>query len=914
MKLFLIISVAVLFSFNLFSATYTVTNTNDSGAGSLRQAITDANAIGPDIIAFNILNTDPGYNVSAGVWIISPLTELPYFTTGYTTIDGSTQTANQGNTNPYGPEIVIDGTNSIIQCFILPSPNNQVKNLVIGNFSYGINLYGSPSNQNIITGCYLGVGYDGSTPFPNDISITVSNGSYNNDITFNLISGNHTAGIGIQTGNGNEISGNMIGTNYLGTDTVPNPIGILIDNSTNNAIGGNSFSKRNIISGNSDDGILINSNINSNNIITGNFIGTDITGLNKLPNAFGIILANSGNNTIGGVTAAERNIISGNLESGILINGTGAEENLLINNYIGVDSTGLNILDNHVGVLVKTNADKNIIGGTSADKRNVISGNSEIGVYIESCDSNVVIGNYFGPDATGLNSLKVGDTLFQANGIELNTVAKYNRIGGYNANERNIISGNRVYGMIYYGQTSENYLIGNYIGTDVTGNVAMPNATGICVDASSNHNYIFENVLSGNISYGIFIVTNGSYYNQVKRNMIGTNAAGTDTVPNDIGLLFGGGARYNIVGGSSFADANVISGNRYNGIEIADNLTDYNEISFNYIGTDGTGNVAVPNGNGIGFSANPSHNIVDNNIISGNNLTGIILYEYADSNIVTNNLIGTATDGVTDLGNTLAGVVIATGACYNVVGGAGNGNTIAFNGNGGIVIMDAATVGNTISANSIFQNEVLGGIDILPYGININDAGDTDTGPNEMMNFPVINSSVYDPNLTYAVVSGTLDTQSPENCVVEVFISDPNAMFNGDGIIYLGNTTPDISGNWTFATTNLTDGEEVTSTATDSSGNTSEFSANFSTIVGKAEIGFSENFRIYPNPAGDYFIIEPMNEDEKYCFELTDYAGQFLTGKETSGIFVIDISGYSSGIYLLKISDQQKVSIKKIVK
>lgn len=914
MKLFLIISIAVIISLNMFGATYTVTNTNDSGAGSLRQAITDANAPGSDIIFFNIPTTDPGYISASGIWVISPLTELPYLISGFTTIDGTSQAIYQGDTNPDGPEIVIDGLNTITQCFIIPSPNNQIIGLCIGGFTYGINLYGTNSYQNIISDCYMGVGYNGSSFFPNDVAITISNGSYNNDIKNNLISGNLTAGIGIQTGSGNEIYGNLIGTNLVGFGPVPNATGIVIDNSTGNTIGGSTYIKRNTISGNTDNGILINGNLSSNNIIKGNCIGTDDNGFYKVPNSFGIVIANSGNNIIGGVTAPERNIISGNLESGVLINGTGAEENLLINNYIGVDVSGLDILDNHVGVLIKTNADKNIIGGTTASERNVISGNSEIGVYIESCDSTIVIGNYIGPDATGLNSLKVGDTLFQANGIELNTVAKYNRIGGYSANERNIISGNRVYGMIYYGQTSENYLVGNYIGTDVTGNVAMPNATGICVDASSNHNYIFKNVLSGNISYGIFIVTNGSYYNQVKRNMIGTNAAGTDTVPNDIGLLFGGGARYNIVGGSSFADANVISGNRYNGIEIADNLTDFNEISFNYIGTDGTGNASVPNGNGIGFSANPSHNIVDNNIISGNNLTGIILYEYADSNIVTNNLIGTAADGTTDLGNTLSGIVIATGACNNMVGGAGNGNTIAFNGNGGVVIMDNTTVRNTISANSIFQNSVLGGIEIFPAGINANDAGDSDSGPNAMMNFPVITFSEYDPIAGYAVVSGTLDSETPENCVIEIFIADPNAMFNGDGKIYLGNTMPDNSGNWTFATTNLTDGEEVSSTATDSSGNTSEFSVNYSTIVGKAEIGFNENFRIYPNPARDYFIIEPMNKDEKYCFELTDYAGQLLTGKETSGIFIIDISGYSSGIYLLKISDQQRVNIKKIVK
>ncbi|MFH2095016.1 MAG: right-handed parallel beta-helix repeat-containing protein, partial [Bacteroidota bacterium] len=562
MKYFIILLLACI-SLSAYSATFTVTNTNDSGAGSLRQAMTDANAVGPDIIAFNIPLADPNYDAVNGIWVITPLTELPYPTTGYTTIDGTTQTANQGNTNLSGPEIVIDGNNALQSGFILPSPGNTIKGIAIGNFTYGINIYGSMASSNTISGCYIGAGATGSGTMPNDAGITISNGALNNDILNNLISGNATAGIYINTGSGNEIYGNLIGTNYDGTDTIPNGTGILLDNTSGNQIGSNVYSKRNIISGNTDNGIIINASPAGNNIIRGNFIGCDITGLNKLPNAFGIILANSGNNTIGGITNQERNIISGNTESGILINGTGAENNLMVNNYIGVDSTGLSILDNHVGVLIKTNADKNIIGGTNANQRNVISGNSEIGVYIESCDSNVVYGNYIGPDATGMNPLKINDTLFQANGIELNTVARYNIIGGVSPGQRNIISGNRVYGMIYYGQTSENYLVGNYIGTDVTGNSPLPNATGICVDASSNHNYIYDNLLSGNISYGIFIVTTGSYYNEMKRNLIGTNAAGTDTVPNDIGLLLGGGAKYNYIGGNSLADANVISGNRY---------------------------------------------------------------------------------------------------------------------------------------------------------------------------------------------------------------------------------------------------------------------------------------------------------------------------------------------------------------
>ena len=214
-------------------------------------------------------------------------------------------------------------------------------------------------------------------------------------------------------------------------------------------------------------------------------------------------------------SASERNIISGNTAAAILINGTGANNNTVIGNYIGIDSSGTIAISNHYGVIIKADADKNTVGGNTAAERNVISANWEIGVYIEASDSNVVSGNFIGTDYTGSSSFSIGigDTLIQANGVEINTLSQYNTIGGNTSGERNIISGNRVYGAIYYGNVSQNAISGNYVGTDVSGSFAIPNATGICVDDASNNNIMENNLLSGNISYGLFIVTTGSYYN-----------------------------------------------------------------------------------------------------------------------------------------------------------------------------------------------------------------------------------------------------------------------------------------------------------------------------------------------------------------------------------------------------------------
>ena len=110
MKKFLFILLTIISLCELKATNYVVTTTANSGAGSLRYALQMCmTTAGPHTISFNIPTNDAGYNATKGVWVISPATVFPMVMQNNVTIDGTTQSANVGNTNANGPEIVIDG-------------------------------------------------------------------------------------------------------------------------------------------------------------------------------------------------------------------------------------------------------------------------------------------------------------------------------------------------------------------------------------------------------------------------------------------------------------------------------------------------------------------------------------------------------------------------------------------------------------------------------------------------------------------------------------------------------------------------------------------------------------------------------------------------------------------------------------
>jgi len=198
-----------------------------------------------------------------------------------------------------------------------------------------------------------------------------------------------------------------------------------------------------------NNGILL---LGGSNVIAGNYIGLSADGTTvaannpSAANQLGGIRVESATNTIGGVTAADRNVLSGNGFTGIDLFGAGATGNMVYGNYIGIDATGTIARGNSQEGIDLELASGNIIGGPLPGQRNILSGNASDGVEIDGGDSNIVQGNYIGTDLTGTVIISNG-----RDGIDINDNgadgATDNLIGGTGANEGNLIRGNTLYGI-----------------------------------------------------------------------------------------------------------------------------------------------------------------------------------------------------------------------------------------------------------------------------------------------------------------------------------------------------------------------------------------------------------------------------------------------------------------------------------
>lgn len=444
---------------------------------------------------------------------------------------------------------------------------------------------------------------------------------------------------------------------------------------------------------------------------------------------------------------------------------------------------------------IATGAGLHITAGNSIARGLVINNFSNgPAIILETNGTNRVEGNFIGTVVSGAAGGVPNDT-----GIVISE-SPNNVIGGTVAQARNIISGNSGDGVELNnsGLSSGNFIQGNYIGPDVSGNIKLGNGVSGVAMFAINSNVVggtesgAGNVISGNTRFGISVT---GFANRAQGNFIGTNASGTAAINNGEAGVTISNSQNHTIGGTTPAARNIISGNSGAGVFITEGGSTNNLVQGNFIGTDITGSVAVPN-----------------------------------TSMVVNS----------------SGGVSLNNAFFNMIGGAasGAGNVIAFNNRAGVVVIGPALpstlagVGNTISRNSIFSNNGLG-IDLIgAAGVETNDACDGDLGGNRLQNFPVLTAAA--PNGGSTNIQGTLNSAADTTFTIEFFANAAcDASGFGEGKTFIGSIMARTSTNCgiTFNITlpvSVAAGQLITATATDPIGNTSEFSACVPVVQGQS--------------------------------------------------------------------------------
>jgi uncharacterized repeat protein (TIGR01451 family) len=390
-------------------------------------------------------------------------------------------------------------------------------------------------------------------------------------------------------------------------------------------------------------------------------------------------------------------------------------------------------------------------------------------------------------------------------------------------------------------QVNENgaHIEGNFIGTNVAGDTALPN-TGIGINVITASTVIIggsgtaaRNLVSGNMNGGIEVSGIVSTGNAIMGNIVGPDLAGTTSISTADGISLRFNATGNTIGGLTTAQRNLISGNA-TGINIIgiDNL-----IQGNFIGTDVTGNQDLGNGTGIAIVDSSGTSIGGvvagaRNIISGNDGPGIFVGSAGDG-LIQGNFIGRSATSMMNLGNSNEGIrCLAIDA--TIIGGtvAGAANTIAANFGAGIRIIVGTN--NAILGNSSFGNDGLA-INLSDDGVTPNDPGDADSGPNNLQNFPVLDSANREAGNTRVI--GSLQSEPAKQYRIEFFSSiGCDELGNGEGERFLGSTMVLTDGmgdaNFNVVLPMVQAGNVITATATDPDNNTSEFSGCTTVLAG----------------------------------------------------------------------------------
>lgn len=497
---------------------YKITTLNDYGLGSLREALNYSNQIPCTKIVFTI----PG--------IVILTNDLPK-------IINPTMILGQIKDNK--PQNTING-NSLYTIFnIFETEKCFIKGLCIVNSKEsGINIHKSSKTK--IEGCFIGVTVNNEyCPNKNGISLYKSHYNYigppcnkYNEFNVNIISGNKECGITLIASNKNTIGQNIIGLNSICNKKISNLIGIKLSKSSLNTIGlkddnnskvindsaGSKHSKSveiekhcngNIISGNTQDGILIEGS--SQTEVYGNFIGTDDTGTLNFGNGNnGINIVRSKLTSIFGCSIDKTPFNFYNIiccNSLSGINICDSNYTIVQGNFIGINSRDKEALPNLTGIKIGGSSAYSVIGGCG-NLKNIISGNTNDGIYLTGKSKRIeIINSMVGLFSSGKNCPNGG------NGIVIDETVQFVKIFD------NILSGNECNGIIVKGDVKSIRFQSNIIGLDLSGTTPIPNKQNgikICENSSNiefiklGTNNVVRNTISGNLGNGIYICDNAS--------------------------------------------------------------------------------------------------------------------------------------------------------------------------------------------------------------------------------------------------------------------------------------------------------------------------------------------------------------------------------------------------------------------
>jgi parallel beta-helix repeat protein len=535
-------------------------------------------------IGFAIPTDDLGYDYVREVWPILPTTPLPPLARGSVTIDGSTQAGSTLRPSIVldGYELYQPDPTSGLE---ITSAGNSIRRLTIVNFyTSGVLIRGDDATNNEITGSVIGLSPTADAGESNDYGIELRDGAHANTIggaspeARNIISGNFAYGVyihGAET-SFNIVMGNWIGTGHSGVTGVGNERGIgILDGAHDNLVGG---ALGNIIA---DNKIGIELHLGAHhNVIAGNTVGLGADGKTKLAdkddpdsslgNTDGgiFLLGGAHNNIIGGSAPELRNVIANNGETGtvygdgIRIDELGTSANSIFGNYIGVDRTGIISAGNlRYGIYIKEAAGSNYIGGSQRSSGNVISYNGAGGLRIES-PANEVRNNYIGVGSDGttpLGNQKIGVRVSgPSNVIGPNNVVAYNHLSGV------IVSASGVGSTVQSNQIHHHSRSGVCIDgatTTISNNVIYENggstnaeldcdASGGVVMLNAQNSGILSNLIQNNHDVGVRLV--GGRGNQIRTNSITDNAG--------VGIELENGANDNLAPPQLTVAGNLITG------------------------------------------------------------------------------------------------------------------------------------------------------------------------------------------------------------------------------------------------------------------------------------------------------------------------------------------------------------------